>query len=122
MRGIDSDAALEKLTLDSPDLPKICVHGTYIRHVQAILQNGLKPGGLEGNRTHIHFTPFAPGDKEVISGMRYDAEVAVYVNIRAAQLDNIPFYISVNKVILTPGVDNGIIVAKYFDTIEDIRN
>ena len=74
------------------------------------MQGGLKPGGANGARfrKHIHFTPFQPGDQEVISGFRYNAEVAIWVDMKKAMAAGIPFYISPNKVILSPGKDDAI--------------
>ena len=67
----------------------------------------------------MHFAPYEPGDKRVISGMRYGCEVAIYLDLKRAIEDGIPFYSAVNEVILTPGI-NGVVSAEYIDRIDDI--
>ena len=47
--------------------------------------------------------PHEPNDKRVVSGMRKDCEVAIWINLKAALEDGVPFYRSQNQVILTPG-------------------
>jgi 2'-phosphotransferase len=120
--GLDDEEALERLTETHPELPTQCVHGTYLRHVDAIRANGLKAGGTEGAafRKHVHFSPFAPGDKRVISGMRYDAEVAIWVDMKGAMEAGIAFYISTNKVILSPG-NEGVIPEKFLEKIVNLK-
>ena len=36
------------------------------------------------NRTHIHFALGLPSNRQVISGMRADCEVVIYIDIKAA--------------------------------------
>jgi RNA:NAD 2'-phosphotransferase (TPT1/KptA family) len=43
----------------------VCVHGTYKRNLESILQSGLK----RMERLHVHFSSGLPTDGEVISGM-----------------------------------------------------
>ncbi|KAH0924927.1 hypothetical protein BRARA_E00631 [Brassica rapa] len=69
------------------------------------------------NRIHVHFSSCLPTDGEVISGMRRDVNVFIFLNIRKALEDGIAFYISDNKVILTEGVD-GVVPVDYFQKIE----
>ncbi len=46
-----------------------------------------------------------PGKKGVISGMRGSCEVVIEINmVKAIRQGKIPFFISENQVILTPGV------------------
>ena len=55
------DAALmTKLLPSHSDLPEVCVHGTYLVHVAAILRDGLMAGGTAGvtRQRHVHFSPF----------------------------------------------------------------
>merc|ERR1711933_493406 len=115
--------ALTRLTEDTVALPTLCIHGTYNRYLAAILESGLKPGGADGNafRKHVHFAPFEPVDKRVISGMRYDAEIAIWINLKKAIKAGIPFYISANDVILSPGKDDSI-PKEFFDKIVDIKS
>ena len=103
------EALLKRLSADDADLPEVCVHGTYRRHVDSIRQKGLLPhGGRAGWRKRVHFSPCEPGSKQRISGMRGDCEVAVYVDLRAALRDGVPFFVSANEVILSPGVNGAV--------------
>ncbi|KAF6106876.1 tRNA phosphotransferase 1 [Phyllostomus discolor] len=52
------------------------VHGTFWKHWPSILLKGLSCRG----RTHIHLATGLPGDPGVISGMRPNCEVAVFIN------------------------------------------
>ena len=62
-----------------------------------------------------------PTKKGVVSGMRGSCEVIVEVNMAKAILKGkIPFYISENKVILSPGID-GVIPSEYFGQVFIIK-
>lgn len=65
-------------------------------------------------RNHIHFSTALPSDKSVISGIRHDAQVFIYINLKLSILEGLQFYRSVNDVILSPGNENGFIIPKYF--------
>ncbi|KAL2805764.1 tRNA 2'-phosphotransferase 1 isoform 6 [Daubentonia madagascariensis] len=68
---------LELMPLEMPQaLPLMLVHGTFWKHWPSILLKGLSCRG----RTHIHLAPGLPGDPGVISGMRPNCEVAVFIN------------------------------------------
>lgn len=66
------------------------------------------------NRNHIHFSTGLPNDKTVISGVRYNTEVFIYINWRLAMSEGLQFYRSLNNVVLCPGDENGFIKPKYF--------
>jgi hypothetical protein len=80
-------------------------------------------GGRQGPafRNNVHFQPHAPGDPCVISGMRHNCEIAIWVDLQEALRDNIPFYVSKNKVILTPGID-GVLPTHYIQKVVDLRS
>ncbi|KFO28456.1 tRNA 2'-phosphotransferase 1 isoform X1 [Fukomys damarensis] len=102
---------LELVPLETPQaLPRMLVHGTFWKHWPFILLKGLSCQG----RTHIHLAPGLPGDPGVISGMRPNCEVAVFINGPLALADGIPFFRSANGVILTPGDADGFLLPKYF--------
>ena len=78
-----------------PEELPVCVHGTYLRRwdskegvfvfpwARILRLGGLSPMG----RNHIHFVPSDEppgGDPGVVSGMRSDCQVAVYVDVRRA--------------------------------------
>ena len=113
MTNVEDERLLESLIeLELP--PEVCVHGTYTSNVSSILQRGLLAGGLCGasRRKHVHFAPLEPGDHRVISGTRVDCDAAIYIDLRAALRDGVPFFRSTNNVILSPGIE-GEIAAKY---------
>lgn len=122
IKAVDDEQLLRRLHHADPNLPETCVHGTYLRHVDGIKEHGLIAGGTAGQtfRNHIHFSQFEPGDKKVISGMRYDCEVGIWIKLKEAIEDGVPFFESVNKVILSPGLD-GVIAPKYFEKALDLK-
>ncbi|ESQ28423.1 hypothetical protein EUTSA_v10019720mg, partial [Eutrema salsugineum] len=73
------------------------------------------------NRLHVHFSCGLPTDGEVISGMRRNVNVVIFLDIKKALEDGIAFYISDNKVILTEGID-GLVPVYYFQKIESWPN
>ncbi|PGH08385.1 hypothetical protein GX51_01211 [Blastomyces parvus] len=104
-------------------LPDTVVHGTY----HAAWPSILAYGGLRCmSRNHIHFatgpvlssvlpegregsvvvTP--PGASGVISGMRADAQILIYIDLKRALAAGVPFWRSENGVILSEGVDLGV--------------
>ena len=113
LKGVHDEETLERLSLNTADLPSVCVHGTYRDYIESIKKQGLRPGGDHSNRTHVHFAPFEPGDGRVISGMRQDCQVAVYISLRRALQGGLKFYRSTNNVILTPDV----VPPLYFDKV-----
>lgn len=101
---INDDELLEEITIPI----KSCFHGTYKKNLDDIKKLGLS----RMNRKHIHFT-----DKiNSISGIRYNSDVLIYINMEKAINDGIKFYKSKNGVILSEG-DKGIINTKYFEKI-----
>eukprot|EP00435_Cladocopium_sp_Y103_P064226 s679_g25.t3 len=74
------------------------VHGTFLHSWLKIRHEGLKTMG----RNHIHMCMGLPGTG-VISGMREDADVAIYINVALAMQSGICFVQSSNGVILTVG-------------------
>lgn len=97
--------------LDPDELP-VCIHGTYQRHVQAILEKGLN----RMKRHHIHMAPGLVGDTDpisgrvIISGMRHDCDTIIRVDVaRAMRTHGLEFFCSSNGVVLCPGDQNGAI-------------
>ena len=94
----------------------VAIHGTYMKHIDSIFKNGLS----KMNRTHIHFSVGKPGDKKVISGMRPDCNVLIYLDVQKCLDNGIELYISENNVVLTEG-ENGILDKKFFLKVVDIK-
>lgn len=125
IKSVDAASFLEPLSLDDESkLPDTVVHGTFYGPWPAILQSG----GLRCmGRNHVHFAtgptlasvlaaqqgenggaqqsaPSKKSDAPVISGMRWDAQVLIYIDIRKALAAGCPFWRSENGVILSEGV------------------
>ncbi|XP_051197822.1 uncharacterized protein [Lolium perenne] len=108
---VTSESLLKPIV--SADEVSVCVHGTYRKNLDSILQSGLKRMA----RLHVHFSSGLPSDGEVISGMRRSANILIYLDVNKAMQDGMKLYISDNKVILTEGFD-GVVPVKYFEKIE----
>lgn len=123
IKVVEDECLLRRLTAEDEELPDTCVHGTYRRHFEKIRAGGLLAGGTHGQsfRKHVHFSPFNPFDHRVISGMRFDCEVAIWIDLRRALEDGLPFYMSANQVILSPG-ENGRVDQRYFIKAEDLKS
>lgn len=122
------DSELLQPVQRAEDLP-ICIHGTYFTkwspkkkcQVQVwsqIKQEGLKPMG----RNHIHFVPHEVGSRTVISGMREDCAVAIYLDVPKALEQGIKLYRSANDVILTRGDESGRIPPALFQRVVEIKS
>ncbi|TYI28689.1 hypothetical protein ES332_A05G261600v1 [Gossypium tomentosum] len=92
---VESERLLKQIL--SADEVQFCVHGTYKRNLESILESGLK----RMKRLHVHFSSGLPTDGEMISGMRRDVNVLIYLDVRKALEEGMKLYISDNKVILT---------------------
>lgn len=99
---------------DASDAP-VCVHGTYYKRLPSICENGLN----RMQRTHIHFAADHPRNK-VLSGMRGNVEVAIYLDVQKALDAGIELYRSENGVLLTEGFD-GIVPPAFFERIIDVQ-
>lgn len=142
MQSVDTTLFLEKLSLEdnaTSKLPDTVVHGTYHGAWPLIFASG----GLQSmGRLQVHFAtgptidevfpngrdaPLAVLDPRskgtVISGMRSDAQILIYINLRKALEAGCPFYRSENGVILSEGMDaddNGktkIVPIEFFDLV-----
>ncbi|KAG0489419.1 hypothetical protein HPP92_008230 [Vanilla planifolia] len=76
----------------SADEVQICVHGTYRKNLKSILQSGLK----RMNRLHVHFASGMP-DGEVISGMRRDIDILIFLDVGRALNDGMKLYFQIIK-------------------------
>lgn len=128
---------MRPITLADPtSIPSTCVHGTFYGAWPLILRTGgLKPMG----RNHVHFAAgpalseiLPAGDVDavtssgvtsvvgekakVISGMRHDAQILIYIDLRRCLEDvaakaagEMEWWRSENGVILTAGVDPALV-------------
>ncbi|XP_075043784.1 tRNA 2'-phosphotransferase 1 isoform X2 [Mixophyes fleayi] len=104
------------LTPLGTELPPQAIHGTYLCHWPSIRSHGLS----RMKRTHIHLSTQLPGEI-VISGMRKDCEVAIFIDLPKAIADDILFFWSANQVLLTPGNADGVLLPKYFLQVLQLR-
>ncbi|KAJ6171902.1 hypothetical protein N7470_000969 [Penicillium chermesinum] len=107
MKSVDASSFLEPLSLNDTQLPDTVVHGTFYGAWQAILQSG---GATMYGTTPCALRDRAKGgakessEKTVISGMRWDAQVLIYIDLRKALQAGCPFWRSENGVILSEGL------------------
>lgn len=107
---------VELLPLTSVDqFPAAVVHGTSRKAWSAIKTTGLS----KMNRLHIHMAGGRLGDDGVISGMRANAEVFIYIDVKKALDAGISFSKSANNVILSAGNAQGLIPTQCFLKVED---
>ncbi|KAG4159347.1 hypothetical protein ERO13_D02G170625v2, partial [Gossypium hirsutum] len=106
---VESERLLKQIL--SADEMIVCVHGTYKRNLESILESGLK----RMKRLHVYFSSGLPTDGEVISDEMLN--VLIYLDVRKALEEGMKLYISDNKVILTEGFD-GVVPVKCFEKIE----
>ena len=151
IKTIEAESLLQPLTLSddsSAPLPDTVVHGTY----HAAWPKILATGGLKCmSRTHVHFATGPPlsvilrdgpdgnvsippksngsaGKEGVISGMRSDAQILIYIDLKRAMKEGCPFWRSENGVILSEGLDvNGdgaekIVGTEFFDVVVERKN
>ncbi|KAK1804433.1 hypothetical protein P4O66_020449 [Electrophorus voltai] len=111
------DLELKAVVSDAPDCPREAVHGSYMKHWDAIRSQGLN----RMKRTHIHLVPGLPGEGQVISGMRRNCDLAVYIDVPKALSDGIQFYWSENGVLLTPGGAGGLLSPRYFSRAQRLK-
>ncbi|KAH7392043.1 KptA family-domain-containing protein [Phaeosphaeria sp. MPI-PUGE-AT-0046c] len=128
---VDVEGLLTPITVAAGNVPDTVVHGTDESAWRLIM----KSGGLRRmGRNHIHFASGLPvgfkslavdtasaEEKEaapVISGMRKNSSVLIYIDIHAAMEAGINFYISDNGVILTEGNEQGFLSHEFFKRVE----
>lgn len=128
---VDVDGLLTPITAEAGNVPDTVIHGTDESAWRLILKSG---GLSRRGRNHIHFASGLPAgfkslaidtasteEKEaapVISGMRKNSSVLIYINIKAALGAGIKFYVSDNGVILTEGNEQGFLSYEFFKHVE----
>ncbi|KAM0162608.1 hypothetical protein ACHAPG_001633 [Botrytis cinerea] len=118
--AIDSAALLIPITLEAGNVPETCVHGTYFAFYEEIL----KSGGLKKmGRNHVHFGTGIPEDGGVVSGMRGDAEVLIFVDVKRCleEEPEMKWWISENGVVLTEGDGEGVVGTRFWKRVEGRR-
>eukprot|EP00401_Gymnodinium_catenatum_P053945 CAMPEP_0117463750 /NCGR_PEP_ID=MMETSP0784-20121206/3743_1 /TAXON_ID=39447 /ORGANISM="" /LENGTH=374 /DNA_ID=CAMNT_0005257581 /DNA_START=46 /DNA_END=1167 /DNA_ORIENTATION=- len=112
------DEQLLRRVVSAQEFPA-CVHGTYCMNWHLIKASG---GLSRMARNHIHFAPRPPGHDGVISGMRDDCDVAIYLDMASALKAGIAFYASDNDVILSPGDKAGMIPLRHVKRVQWVNH
>lgn len=113
--AVDAEALLKPVSVEAGNVPAVVVHGTYFAFYQAIVDSG---GLKRMKRNHIHFSTGLPEERGgVISGMRGDAEVLIYIDIKRSLDDGVRWFVSENGVLLTDGGEGGVLSTRYFQKV-----
>ncbi|POS82929.1 hypothetical protein EPUL_006329, partial [Erysiphe pulchra] len=113
--NVDSSKMLIPITIEINNIPETVVHGTYYYFYSSIINSG---GLSRMTRTHIHFSDGIQRDRQkIVSGLRKDAELLIYIDIRASLEDGVLWWLSDNGVVLTEGDDKGLLPLKYFKRV-----
>ena len=119
--AIESSALLTPITLEADNIPPVVVHGTYYAFYPSILASG---GLKKMTRNHIHFSTGLPEDTagKVVSGMRNDAEVLIYVDVRKSlEEGGTQWWVSDNGVVLSEGDGEGVVGTRVWERVEGRR-
>jgi len=119
--GVEAEALLDRLDEAAAQRlgggQGLAVHGTYYGAWSSIVSSG---GLSRMTRHHIHLAEGLPGEAGVISGMRKSAEVFVWVDVLRAMRMGVTFYLSQNRVVLTPGREvDGLLPLEAFASVVD---
>ncbi|KAF7309440.1 tRNA phosphotransferase 1 [Mycena indigotica] len=96
--------------MSSKDIP-MAVHGTTLAAWTLISKSGLS----RMTRNHIHLAQGYVGS--VISGMRKSSQILVFIDVSKALEAGIPFFLSSNGVVLTPGDSDGYLQPNFFSNV-----
>lgn len=128
---IDSEGLLQPITTHY--IPDTTVHGTtHANWLLIVASGGLKPMG----RNHVHFASGLPAGSRsiidadtdqdttdvaapVISGMRKNSTILIFLDTRRAMDAGLKFWRSDNGVILTEGGEAGLVPIEFFMRVED---
>lgn len=126
IREVDDTIGLVRVGVN--EWPELLIHGTYRNTIPLIVQSG---GISKMSRNHIHLTYKIPArfanviegsdHMDVISGVRGNCEILIFLDVQKLKLSGIPLYKSANGVYLTPGDENGFIPLHYFDKVVDYQ-
>lgn len=118
-----SDDGAAAAAANAVPVPETVVHGTYFAFWPAIVASG---GLRRMGRNHVHCSTGLPeeGDSAVVSGMRRDAELLVYVDVeRSIREAGMRWWVSENGVVLTEGTQGeedgteGLVPARFFKLV-----
>ncbi|CAJ2509975.1 Uu.00g058750.m01.CDS01 [Anthostomella pinea] len=135
--ALASEGLHTPITLEAGNIPDVVVHGTYFAFWPAIVASG---GLKRMGRTHTHFGTGLPDGEDgkgqgqvhdetdekketkVISGMRADAEILIFVDVAQSLRDGgVKWWLSENGVVLTEGNADGVVPTRYFTEVRGRR-
>ena len=136
---LDDDQMLTRLDQSAADAVAEAAHGTSLAAWAKIRESGIS----RARRRHVHmardvFGRFSRGRAEgtnetepeddafrksvVVSGFRADARVAVVVDVARGVREGVPFFLSSNGVVLSPGEgDTGTVPTRLFLRAVDLK-
>ena len=104
------DAGLTPITMTDVSSNEFAIHGTYMEILHKIVAS---PGLSRMQRQHIHMTTpdivFTTQNKKGQSGVRYDTDLFLWINMKKVLALGLLLYRSSNGVILCPGDADGFI-------------
>ena len=117
LTGIRAEELCTKITLTTAGRYRSVVHGTTRAAWRSIRGSGLH----RMQRQHVHFGQ-GPPSAGPGPGTGKSSQVLVYIDLHAALGAGIPFYVTANGVILSPGEGTtGTVPVKYFSKAVDSR-
>jgi len=118
MRRLTLENCASILTLDARGA--LAVHGSYMGNWPKIVASG---GLSRMTRQHIHLAKGLAGDAGVVTGMRANCNLLIYVDVARALSAGIAFFESQNGAILTPGLgDSGILPLRYVSRAVNLKS
>merc|ERR1719437_142986 len=104
------DKGDEEITVKKAAEYMACIHGTYWKAWEDIKQKGISRLG----RNHIHFSSGMLSKDGVVSGIRPNCEVLVYIDLKAVVREGIKFFRGDDGVLWSDGNKQGVIPPKFF--------
>ena len=107
---INDELLLDRITKSSQI--ECCIHGTYYKYLPLILKDGYLSSMT---RKHVHFSTKFFGSKDIISGMRKNCEVLIYLDVEKALNEGVNIFLSDNEVALIPKIVSSHLFEKICD-------
>jgi len=104
------DKGDEEITVKKAAEYMACIHGTYWKAWEDMKQKGISRLG----RNHIHFSSGMLSKDGVVSGIRPNCEVLVYIDLKAVVREGIKFFRGDDGVLWSDGNKQGVIPPKFF--------
>ncbi|EPE03484.1 tpt1 family rna 2 -phosphotransferase [Ophiostoma piceae UAMH 11346] len=117
--SVTSDAGLLTPIDDPETAPPVVCHGTFFSFWPAIVASG---GLKRMTRNHVHMGCLEDAallNKAPIPGLRRDAQIMVYIDVRRALREDpaLKWWRAANGVVLSEGNADGVVPAKFFQRV-----